>query len=78
MFDLSTAGRGIAILGLALTLVGGLIWIAGQTDIPLGKIPGDFRFQIGSVSCFLPLASSIILSVLLTIVLNLILRWLNK
>ncbi|MEE9508738.1 MAG: DUF2905 domain-containing protein [Anaerolineales bacterium] len=78
MFDLSTAGRGIAILGLALTLVGGLIWIAGRADIPLGKIPGDFRFQIGSVSCFLPLASSIILSVLLTIVLNLILRWLNK
>lgn len=78
MFDLSTAGRWIAILGLALTLVGGLIWIAGRADIPLGKIPGDFRFQIGSVSCFLPLASSIILSVLLTIVLNLILRWLNK
>ncbi len=78
MFDLTTAGRWIAILGLALTLVGGLIWIAGRTDIPLGKIPGDFRFQIGSVSCFLPLASSIILSVLLTFVLNLILRWLNK
>lgn len=78
MFDLSSAGRWIFILGIVLTFIGGGIWIAGRTAIPVGKLPGDFRFQLGPFSCLFPLASSIILSILLTIVLNLILRWFNK
>lgn len=78
MFDLSSAGRWIFILGIVFTLIGGLIWIAGRVGMPLGKLPGDFRIQLGSLSCTFPLATSIILSILLTIVLNLILRWLNK
>lgn len=78
MFDLSSTGRWLLIFGLLLTLVGGILLIAGRMGSPTGRLPGDFRFQLGSISCFFPLASSIILSIVLTIVLNVVLRLLNK
>jgi hypothetical protein len=39
---------------------------------------GNFQFQIGSVSCIFPLATSILLSILLTLVLNFLLRLINR
>ena len=78
MFDLSSTGRWLLIFGLLLTLVGGFLLIAGKMGLPIGKLPGDFRFQLGSISCFFPLTSSIILSIVLTLVLNVVLRLLNK
>lgn len=78
MLDTSSLGRWLFISGIALALIGGIVWLAGKSGLPWSKIPGDFRFQLGPISCFIPLASSIILSILLTILLNLILRGLNK
>lgn len=78
MTDLSSAGRWIFIFGILLMVIGGLVWFAGRVGLPLGKLPGDIRLEVGSLSCFFPLVSSIILSILLTIALNLILRVLNK
>ena len=78
MFDLSSTGRWLLVFGLLLTLVGGFLLIAGRIGLPVGKLPGDLRFQFGSISCFFPLASSIILSIVLTLVLNIVLRLLNK
>ena len=78
MFDTSSAGRWIFIFGIVIMLIGGIIWIAGRAGLPVGKLPGDVRLEFGSISCFIPLASSIILSIVLTIVLNLVLRLLNK
>jgi hypothetical protein len=34
---------------------------------PLGRLPGDFVFRRGPVSVYLPITSSIVLSVLLTL-----------
>ena len=42
----------------------GLILWAG---FPLGKLPGDFMFKRGSVSFYVPLATSIVISVVLTL-----------
>jgi hypothetical protein len=78
MIDLSSTGRWLLVFGLLLALVGGFLLIVGRIGLPFGKLPGDFRFQLGSISCFFPLASSIILSIVLTLVLNLVLRSLNK
>jgi len=78
MFDLSSTGRWLLIFGLLLTLVGGILLIAGRMGSSTARLPGDFRFQLGSITCFLPLASSIIFSIVLTLVLNVVLRLLNK
>ena len=76
MGDLSGAGRFLLVTGLVLTAVGALLILAPR--IPgfdrLGRLPGDFVFERGPVTIFVPIVSSLVISVLLTIVLNLILR----
>jgi hypothetical protein len=77
MNGLSNLGKFVAVAGVALLVLGGLIWLAGR--IPgLGHLPGDIRFQRGNVSCFFPLTTMILVSVLLTVILNIILRLLRK
>jgi len=51
-------GLGIAGLGLAVML-----------GLPLGRLPGDFYMRRGSFTFYFPLATSIILSILLTLIL---------
>jgi len=74
--DLSGLGRVLLVAGLMIALIGGVLVIAGR--VPgldrLGRLPGDIVVQRGPVTLFLPIVSSIVISVLLTVVLNLILR----
>ena len=76
MGDLSGAGRFLLVTGVVLTAVGALLILAPR--IPgldrLGRLPGDFVVERGPVTIFVPIVSSLVISVLLTIVLNLILR----
>ncbi len=78
MPELTTVGRWLVVLGLGLAAIGGLVWVSARAGLPLGRLPGDFRFETGSLTCFVPLASMIVLSVLLTLVLNLVVRLLNR
>lgn len=74
MNDLTTLAKVLLALGLVLAAVGGGLWLLGRSGVPLGRLPGDLRFTVGGVSCFIPLAASIVISLVLTIVLNLIAR----
>jgi hypothetical protein len=78
MSDLTSIARWLILIGIALTGLGGLLWIFSRLGLPLGRLPGDFHFETGDFSCFIPLASSILISVLLTLILNVIARLLNK
>jgi hypothetical protein len=44
----------------------------------LGRLPGDINIQEGGSSCFAPIVTMILLSVILTIVLNVLLRLFQK
>jgi hypothetical protein len=67
-------------LGKLLVFVGGLIVVLGLVFIVggripfLGRLPGDFSFSRGNTHIYFPLATSVILSVILTLVLNLFFR----
>jgi hypothetical protein len=76
MADLAGIGRLLIVAGLALAAVGVLVWLAGRTSTFswLGRLPGDFVFRRGSVTIAVPLLTSLILSVILTIALNLVFR----
>jgi hypothetical protein len=63
-------GRGLVIVGLVMVALG-LVIMAG---VPLGRLPGDFTVRRGSVTFYFPLATSILVSVLLT----LLLQWLRR
>ena len=59
-------GKALVFVGLGITALG-LLMVFGA---PFGKLPGDFVFRRGNVSFYFPLATSIILSILLTLVLS--------
>ncbi|KAB2951253.1 DUF2905 domain-containing protein [Heliorestis acidaminivorans] len=58
-------------IGLALIAVGGLLWFLSQF-ISIGRLPGDISFQKGNMTFYFPLATGLLLSLILTILLNLI------
>jgi hypothetical protein len=76
--DLSSLGKGIAILGVILVVMGGLLWLLGRTGLPLGRLPGDIRIEGEQMSCYVPIVTMIILSIVLTILLNVVIRLLNR
>jgi hypothetical protein len=78
MPDLATLARWLVIIGLVLAGGGVLLWVLARTGLPLGRLPGDFRFGTGSFTCFFPLATSILISLVLTIALTLIARILSR
>lgn len=73
MSDFGQLGR-FLIIGGAILLVLGAALVALARLVPGGRLPGDLVITRGPVTCFLPLATSVLLSVLLTILLNLWLR----
>ena len=56
-------GRTLVLIGLSIAAVG-LIMMLG---VPVGRLPGDIVVRRGSFSFYFPLATSIILSILLTL-----------
>ncbi len=74
VIGMTTVAKTLVLLGLALALVGGLLWLLARWGVPLGRLPGDVRIQIGGVTCAIPLVTSIILSLVLTVVLNILVR----
>jgi hypothetical protein len=76
-------GKLLLAAGLALTLLGGVLFVGakllGENRLSwLGRLPGDIRIERKGWSCVFPLASSILVSLLLTVLLNLIVRWLKR
>ena len=53
--EVASLGKWIAILGVALVVVGGLVWLLGRTGLPLGRLPGDIRIEGENVSCYAPI-----------------------
>jgi len=70
--------RYIMIGGIVLFLIGGGVYLAAKFGIPLGRLPGDIRIEGENGSFYFPITTSILVSVVLTVVLYLISRWLNK
>jgi len=56
-------GKVLVLVGLAIAGLGLLMMLG----VPFGRLPGDFYVKRGSVSFYFPLASSIILSIILTL-----------
>jgi len=69
--------RLIMLLGLVIFLIGVGLYIVARFNIPLGRLPGDFRFESGNLKLFFPITTMLIISILLTLAINLISRFLN-
>jgi uncharacterized membrane protein YidH (DUF202 family) len=62
-------GRLLLVFGVLLVVVGGALMLFGRFHLP-----GDFVLRSGSTTVYIPLATSIVLSVVATVVLNLVFR----
>jgi hypothetical protein len=66
MEPLPDLGRILIFLGLGIVALGLLLTLVGRVPF-LGRLPGDFIFRKGNFSFFFPLATSILLSIILTL-----------
>ena len=62
----------LVMLGVTLVVIGGVVMLLGRTGLPLGRLPGDVLYRGKNTTFYFPLASSILISVVLSIVLFLI------
>jgi Protein of unknown function (DUF2905) len=60
-------GRLLIVLGLLIAGVGLLVTLG----LPIGRLPGDFTIRRGSFTFYFPLATSIIASIVLTLIMML-------
>ena len=71
--DLGPFGKTLIIFGIILIVAGVVIAFSGRF-IPFGRLPGDIAVKRGNFSFFFPVISCVVLSILLTILLNLFFR----
>jgi hypothetical protein len=60
------------ILGVALVVMGGIVMLLGRAGLPVGRLPGDIVYHGKNMTFYFPLASCILISIALSIVLFLI------
>ena len=75
--NMESIARYLMLGGIILFLVGG-VYFAAKFGIPLGRLPGDIRIEGENGSFYFPVTSSILISVVLSILLNIISRFLKK
>lgn len=78
MPDLTTIGRWVFLAGIAVMVLGGVLWLVGRFGLPLGRLPGDIFIQRDGFSFYFPLTTMILLSLILTVAANLIGRFFNR
>lgn len=69
---MAETGRWLVVLGIALVVIGGIVMLLGRTGVPLGRLPGDIVYRGRNTTFYFPLATSILISVVLSIVIFLI------
>ena len=72
---MSDLGKILVIAGALLLALGLALILLGKTNLPLGRLPGDILYRGKNTTIYFPIATSILLSVILTIVLYIINRF---
>jgi hypothetical protein len=62
-------GKMLLFFGVILVVAGVVLMVFGRMNIPLGRLPGDIVYRGKSTTFYFPLATSILLSVVLSVVL---------
>lgn len=73
MGPLDSVGRLMIFMGIILVVVGGIMVFSGKL-FNLGRLPGDIFVQRGNFTFYFPLATSIIISIVLTLLLSILFR----
>jgi hypothetical protein len=69
------AGKAIIGIGLTLVVIGAVLLVAGRFGLLLGRLPGNMAYKGKHVSVYVPLGTSILISIVLTLVFYLLSRF---
>ena len=65
-------GRVLIGIGFFVVICGVVLMVLGKTNLPLGRLPGDILYKGKNTTFYFPLATSIILSIVLSVLLYVI------
>jgi hypothetical protein len=65
-------GKMLLGLGLLIVVIGLVLMLLGRTNLPIGRLPGDILYRGKHTTFYFPLATSILVSVVLSVVLYLV------
>jgi len=68
-------GRMLVFAGLILVAIGMLLILLNRTNLPIGRLPGDITYRGKNTVVYFPLATSILVSIILSLILYLIGRF---
>ena len=68
-------GKTLIIIGLLTAAAGFALLLASRFGLPLGRLPGDLTWHKKGVTVFAPFGTMLVVSVVLSLLLNLFSRW---
>jgi hypothetical protein len=68
-------GKLLVVFGAMLVVVGIVVMLLGRMNFPLGRLPGDFLYRGKNTTVYFPLATSVVVSVVLSILVWVVSRW---
>jgi hypothetical protein len=68
-------GRALVIMGGVVVFVGLALMVAGRFNLPLGRLPGDITWRSKNTVIYFPIATSLVVSIVLSLILYLISRF---
>jgi hypothetical protein len=68
-------GKLLVFFGVVLVIAGVAVMALGRMNLPLGRLPGDLVYRGKNTTVYFPLASSVVVSVVLSVLLYLVSRW---
>lgn len=72
---MSDLGKLLIVFGVILFGVGLLLLVIGRANLPLGRLPGDIVYRGKHTTFYFPLASCILLSVVLSLLMYVVNHW---
>jgi len=72
---MSDLGKILIFFGGTLVLVGIVVVLLGRMHLPIGRLPGDIVYRGKNTTVYFPLATSILLCVVLTLLLYVVGKW---
>ena len=68
LYLMTGLGKLLVLAGVLLVVIGGAIMLASRAGVPLGRLPGDFVWRGKNSAVYFPLATSILVSLVLTLI----------
>ena len=62
-------GKMLLVIGIVIALLGAVLLFSGKLNLPIGRLPGDIYYRGKNTTFYFPLATSILLSIVLSLIL---------